>query len=267
MVTRDDVRRAARDVGAARMPVCVHASLRSFGGIEGGPATVIGGLLDEGCTVMVPTFTAIYMAQGTRRIERNAWDGERPPEPWWVTDRAYTSSTTECEEGLGALPAFVAAMPGRARGAHPLMSFCAVGPLAEALVATQTSEDPLAPLAMVAARGGAVVLMGVAPDRMTLIHVAEQRAGRTLFRRWTVNPGGPPVEVAYGGCSNGFGKLWPAIGHLARETRAGESRWVAFPAAETIDAAAAAIRADPMITHCGASGCRCDEAVAGGPIV
>ena len=60
--------------------------------------------------------------------------------------------------------------------------------------------------------------------------------------------------------------LLPILGPLARETLVGESRWVAYPARETLALAAEAIRANPGITHCGDADClRCRDAVAGGP--
>ncbi len=48
----------------------------------------------------------------------------------------------------------------------------------------------------------------------------------------------------------------------------GRSVWRVFEAREALRLAAAAIRADPRITHCGAAVCeRCDDAVAGGPVL
>jgi len=56
-VQGDDIRQAVRDLGLAARPLCVHASLRSFGSVEGGARAVVDGLLAEGCTVLVPTFS------------------------------------------------------------------------------------------------------------------------------------------------------------------------------------------------------------------
>lgn len=268
-VNREDIRSAIRELGLTGSPVCVHSSLKSFGWVDGGPEAVVESFLEEGCTVLVPTFTSFYMAQAPRgtRIERNSWDIDRPPQPWWITDRAYSVETTEVEEGMGKIPQWIAQMPDRVRGAHPLMSFCAVGPISRELVASQDSEDALAPLDELANREGSVVLIGVGLERMTMLHLAEQRVGRNLFRRWAVSPGGPPIEVAYGGCSDGFGQLMPALEPRMRQKQVGESDWMIFPAKETLKAASAAIKADPLITHCGNSPCRCDDAVLGGPVL
>ncbi len=94
------------------------------------------------------------------------------------------------------------------------------------------------PLKAIAELGGYVVLMGVNFNRLTLIHLAEQMAGRNLFRRWAKDSKGVTIEV--GGCSEGF------IKEISEN----------------------AIRNNPLITHCGDSRCdRCNDAVKGGPIL
>lgn len=142
MVTLDDICQVARDLQLSNHPLCIHASFRSFGGVvEGGPATVVDGLLAEGCTVMVPTF------QGK----------------------------------LSAIPSIVFGKLDKVRGDHPLCSFTAVGPLAHDLVDGQRPVDVFAPLKALVVSDGLVVLMGVGLDKMTLIHLAEQMVGRPLL--------------------------------------------------------------------------------------
>jgi aminoglycoside 3-N-acetyltransferase len=158
-------------------------------------------------------------------------------------------------------------MPGRVRGNHPLCSFSAVGPLAQRLIAGQTPLNINAPLAALAEVGGSVVLMGVGLEKMTLLHLAEERAGRNPFRRWANGPDGQVIEVTTGGCSDGFGKLEPLLAPLMQEAHVGQSHWRIFPAEPTLTVATAVIRQNPLITHCGRSGCRCDDAVLGGPIL
>ena len=76
------------------------------------------------------------------------------------------------------------------------------------------------------------------------------------------------MEVAEGGCSAGFGSFEPVLALLMRETKVGESAWRAYPARETLETAAAAIRESPEMTRCENPDClRCRDAVAGGPIL
>jgi aminoglycoside 3-N-acetyltransferase len=266
-VTRDDVCRGIRDVGVDGQTVCVHSSLRSFGQVEGGAEAVVEAFLEEDCTLIVPAFAATTFgvaAPDGMRPARNGYDYETAYESPG-RDRIFRPDGNEISPSMGAIPEAVLARPERLRGNHPLCSFAAVGTRPD-LVLEQRPLDVYAPLRILSARDGFVLLIGVGLERMTLVHLAEERAGRTLFRRWANAPDGKPMELEVGSCSDGFAKLEPVLGPIARETTVGASRWRAFPARGALEAAAAAIREDPQITTCGAPGClRCRDAVAGGP--
>ena len=268
-MTSADIRAALRALGLRGRALCVHSSLRSFGRLAGGADALLDALLDEGCTVLIPAFTdafAIPPPPG-RRPARNAWDYDRFAGPTAGTGRVYTPESDEIEAGLGAIPAAVIARPGRSRGDHPLNSFAAIGPRADWLIAEQGPRRVYAPLERLAEADGWIVLMGVGLTSMTFLHLAEQRAGRRLFLRWANDAAGQPSAAEVGSCSEGFGNFEPFLAPLARRIRVGESAWQAFPARETLAAAVAAIRADPMLTHCADPDCeRCNDAVAGGPI-
>jgi aminoglycoside N3'-acetyltransferase len=269
-VTREHIQQGIHDLGLSGQPVCVHSSLRSFGNVEGGPRAVVEGLLAEGCTVLVPSFSSDYGVPPPpdQRPARNGWDYVRFPGHTKGIGRIYTPEANEIDPDLGVIPGAVVAWPGRARGSHSLCSFAAIGPVADELVADQAPSRVYAPLEKLAELGGSVILMGVGLDSLTLLHLAEQQAGRRSFRRWANGPDGRPMMVEYGGCSDGFPKLEPILAPLARETRVGQSRWRAFPAQATLATAAEAIRSDPSVTHCDNPTCeRCNDAVAGGPIL
>lgn len=268
-VSASDIERALRGLGVAGQPVCLHASLRSFGRVQGGAPAVVRAFLDAGTTLLVPTFTCRFAVQplpGEMLPARNAWDpGESlpvaVPDPW-------SPDTTDVDRDMGQIPAAVAAWPGRIRGDHPMDSFTAVGPLARDLVEPQRPEDVYAPLRLLAERGGSVVLAGVGLERLTLLHLAESLAGREMFRRWAMVAGGRVVRAAVGGCSEGFPRLAPALAPLMRHTCVGASPWIVLPARETVERAAAAIRGEPSITRCTDPACaRCVDAIAGGPLL
>jgi aminoglycoside 3-N-acetyltransferase len=149
-----------------------------------------------------------------------------------------------------------------------LCSFSAVGAAARLLIASQQPLAVYASLRTLAERGGSVICMGVGLTRLTLLHLAEQRAGRQLFRRWANGPGGRPMMVEVGGCSEGFARLDGHLTPIERHTQVGGSRWRIFPAMGALALATAAIRADPAITHCSDATCeRCADAVLGGPLL
>lgn len=267
-VSIDQVRQAVQALGLTQQPLCVHASLRSFGSVAGGPAAIVDGLLAEGCTVLVPTFSWMYAVPPPPdlRPAQNGWHYDRFAGPTSGIGRVYVPSSQELDKDMGALAAAVLARPQHVRGQHPLCSFTAVGPQAHMLVSTQRPVQVYAPLERLAQAGGSIVLMGVGLESMTLLHLAEQQSGRHLFWRWANDAAGQPMAVAAGGCSDGFRGLAPALASLNRETMVGMSRWQVLPARHALEVAAQEIRRHPTITHCGASACECcNDAVRGGP--
>jgi aminoglycoside N3'-acetyltransferase len=269
-VTGEDIRRALRELGLARQVVCLHSSLRSFGHVSGGAEAVVRAFLEEECTLLVPTFSSAFAIAPPLHLqfERNGWNYSSTPTQRHYSNRVYSPEVLDIDFDMGAIPAAVVAWPGRVRGNHPLDSFTAVGPHAAELVASQTPSDAYAPLRALIRLQGFVLLIGLGLERLTLLHLAEKEAGRILFRRWANDEYGQPMAVELGGCSEGFGRLEPSVRHLMRQTSVGQSSWIVLPAAQFLTQAAAAIRADPEITHCGVAECeRCNDAIKGGPIV
>ncbi len=269
-VVLDAIRTAVHGLELSNRPLCVHSSLRSFGWVEGGAPAVVDGLLSEGCSVMVPSFTSNFEVAPPpgRRVERNGlsyesaiWPGENRPD-------CFSTDSTLVDADLGRIPSAVVSMPGRVRGDHPLNSFTAVGPLAAELIDDQRPMHVYAPLEELAERGGWIVLMGVDLTSMTLLHLAEARAGRTLFRRWARDCSGKIVESQLGSCSVGFERLQPFIAPVMREIDVGTSHWRAYLAADVLEIASVTIRLNPRITHCPDPDCiRCRDAILGGPII
>jgi aminoglycoside 3-N-acetyltransferase len=238
--------------------------------VDGGAATIVQAFLDEVCTLLVPTFSSAFAVAPPLHLqfERNGWDYDAKRARSPVTDRIYSTEVSDIDRDMGAIPGAVVAWPERVRGNHPINSFTAVGPRATELVSGQSPLDVYAPLAALARMGGFVLLMGVGLKGMTLLHLAEKGAGRTLFQRWANGANGQPVAVEVGGCSEGFDKLEPYLSPVERTVLIGQSTWKLFPANQALSLATKAIRADPQITHCDVASCkRCDDAVAGGPIL
>lgn len=270
VVTGQEVRQALRGLGLPGRAVCLHSSLRSFGHVVGGAVAVVRAFLDEGCTLLVPTFSSAFEVEPPPRLqfERNGWDYSAHRAPRQSPERVYTPEAPDIDRDMGAIPVAVVAWPGRVRGNHPLDSFTAVGPRAAELIAGQAPLDVYAPLTALIRVDGFVLLMGVGFERATLLHLAEKAAGRRLFLRWANDPHGRPVAVEVGGCSEGFGKLEPHLRRAVRRVSIGRSSWTLLPAGQALAHAAAAISADPRITHCGVMSCeRCNDAVKGGPVL
>ncbi|MEU8797518.1 AAC(3) family N-acetyltransferase [Spirillospora sp. NPDC048819] len=252
-------------------PVMVHASLRSFGAaIDGGADTLLDALLKRGGTVMAPTFTEPHFSVPAPADMRPACNGldytAVPPGPDIPTGPAYSVDCGRINPQLGALPALLIGRVGAVRGRHPLNSFAAIGPNAARLIGAQSPDDVYGPIRELAGRRGVILLVGVGLNRMTALHLAEQRSGRRLFRRWARDEEGVIRMVEVGSCSEGFPRLEPVLNPLARTAIVGASRWRAFPARQVLTAATAAIAADQDITRCPDTECvLCRDAIAGGP--
>jgi aminoglycoside N3'-acetyltransferase len=269
-VTVQDVRRALRSLGLSGQAVCLHSSLSSFGHVEGGAQTIVRAFLEEGCTLLVPTFSSAFetIAPAHLRFERNGWNYETGRVARAGARKIFTPDSAEIDDDMGAIPSAVLALDESVRGNHPLDSLTAAGPRASELASGQTPSDVYAPLNALIRAGGFVLLMGVGLERMTLLHLAEKAAGRELFRRWARGADGRTIVAETGGCSEGFGRLEPHLRPVVRTAVVGGSVWKLLPAAQSLELAAEAIRDDPRITHCGVATCeRCNDAVAGGPIL
>ncbi len=246
-VTLDAIQTAVTQLGLVGQPLCMHASLRSFGHVHGGAATVVEGLLQQGCTVMVPTHS--YDAYHIPAPVDGIVDSSAP---------VYTPDSNAIEaQNMGVIPVYVLHKAGRVRGNHPLDSFTAVGPFATQLVEGQSADDVYAPVRVLEQLGGYIVLMGVGLNRLTALHHAERLAGRPLFKLWAKGADGQPAQARLGGCSEGFVNLDPILAPIERQIRVGQSLWRIFPVEPLLALAVAAIRANPMITHCGNA--ECDE--------
>jgi len=270
-----DFTEAIHNLGIENACVEVHSSFRSFGAqVDGGADTALDAFTEAGCSVLVFAYTTgqfeLLPPEGAQqRISRNAWgdydhfQSESVPSP-----RIYTPDCTDImREDLGLIPYTLVNRPGRARGNHPLNSFAAIGPCAETLVAEQTAEDVFAPLRRLCELDGYVLLMGVSLNRATILHYAENVAGRAPFIRWAKNAQGETIPCRIGSCSSGFPKLDPIAAPIERQVTVGNSLWRCFPARALVALCAAEMRANPAITRCGNPACpRCADAIAGGPI-
>ncbi|MFC4118880.1 AAC(3) family N-acetyltransferase [Nonomuraea zeae] len=272
MIQAGHLRRACGDLALTGRPVIVHASLRSFGlPLHGGADALLDALLARGRTVVVPAFTQPQfgvLPPATMRPARNGVDYTAlPAGPAAQDGPVYDAGCGLINPSMGVLPATLIGRPGAVRGRHPLNSFAAIGPRAAELIAAQSPADVYGPIRELAGRDGAILLIGVGLDRMTALHLAEQRSGRRLFLRWARGAGGRVGMVEVGSCSRGFARLEPVLAPYARTTTVGASSWRAYPARQALDAAARAIAADQDITHCPDRGClACRDSIAGGPV-
>ncbi|MFF5171663.1 aminoglycoside N(3)-acetyltransferase [Micromonospora sp. NPDC000089] len=155
----------------------VHAGLRTLGFLCGGPQALVLALRDalgpDG-TLVVPTHTP-------ENSDPAGWRNPPVPVDWWPViqrempgfDPAVTPSRF-----MGALAETVRCWPGARRSDHPHVSFAALGPQAERIVAGHSRADMLgerSPLGRVNDLDGEVLLLGVDHGANTSLHLAEYR--------------------------------------------------------------------------------------------
>jgi aminoglycoside 3-N-acetyltransferase len=249
--------------------VCIHSSIRSFGGLENGPQTIIEAFLKEDCTLVVPTFSWNYLVPplDKQKPKQNAWDYIKDE----IEDgnKIYDTSTLEIDEDMGVLPAAVVNANGRIRGGHPLCSFSAIGKQAGQIIRGQDPLNVFYPLEKLVNENGYIILMGVDYNAMTLIHLAEKKAGRNPFKRWAKNSRGDTTMVEVGGCSEGFTNFSTYFKEkgIVAEQMVGKSLWKIINAKEALLLTMDLIRENPEITRCKENCLRCQEAIKGGPLV
>jgi aminoglycoside 3-N-acetyltransferase len=155
----------------------VHSSMRAVGWVVGGAQALALALFDalgpEG-TLVVPTHTP-------DNSDPSAWQHPPVPAHWWPVIREQTPAFDPAvtpSRWMGALAEIVRTWPGVRRSDHPQVSFAAVGPHAERIVADHALDEMLgerSPLGRLYDSDADVLLLGAGHDSNTSLHLAEYR--------------------------------------------------------------------------------------------
>jgi aminoglycoside 3-N-acetyltransferase len=255
-VTYRDLITGLRNLGIEHgCPVIAHASLSSFGEVRGGPEALLGALQDSVSSLIMPTFTSGPAVipevgpEGNAILYGSGKDSNLLAE-FFKPDMA-------ADKIMGVVPETLRKLPGSYRSSHPLLSFS--GLHAETILATQTLDDPLAPIRVMAEQGGSVLLIGVDHTTNTSIHYAEKLAGRKQFLRWALTAEGVCECPGYPGCSNGFQAIAPHLEMVTHRSNIGHSVVQAIPLKDLVRVVMACLAEDPMALLCHRLDCeRCN---------
>jgi len=237
-------------------PIIAHASLRAFGWVHGGPQAMVGALLTSFATVMMPVFTYKTMVTPEVGPPNNALrygdhhDANRLAEIYHADMPA--------DPLMGIIPETLRTHPKARRSRHPILSFTGVH--AEQALESQTFNDPLAPIRILAEKGGWVLLIGTDHRTNTSIHLAERLAGRKQFVRWAMTGPGIVQCSGFPGCSEGFQAIAPDLRQTGalRIARLNSGEVHAIPLEILISVVQGRLRTDPLALLCDYSDCmRC----------
>ncbi len=268
-VTKNQIIAAIDMAGLSKKCVCMHASLKSFGTVDGGAKTVVDAFLEAGCTIITPAFSFKYMVTPPEKFrpKNNGLDYSKifiNPE---AANAVFDPLENDVDDDAGAISREVLSREGRVRGKHQLCSFAGIGPFAGDLIMTQQSMDTFAPIKNLIQFDGYLLLMGTGLDKMAAMGYAEQLAGRNLFVRWARDISGKPLMVEIFNYNRGFERFDAFYWKVEKNAVVGRSLWRIFPARKFLTLTSNIIITRPDTTHCGDPACvKCNDAVSGGPL-
>ena len=219
--------------------VIVHSSLKSFGTLEGGVETLLGGLETATATLVAPAFSYQTLLRG-------------PDSPI----HAQFERGTRVSRDIGRLAQVMVERPDAARSSHPALSFVAIGEQAREVVDRQTLANPYAPIGALYDLGGFALLAGVDHSSDTSIHYGEYLAGMPLLTRYLPQDG-RVTACSFPNCSADFERLAPYVHPVT--AYAGRSKLRLFQVRELVDATVRLLQQDPEALLCTYPSCRCQQ--------
>lgn len=263
MLGYSDFKSKLNSLGLRDRPVIAHASLKTFGRIQGDGDTwlntVLMALVDTTGGLVMPTFTYKTMITPGVGPANNGItygrqiDLNRMAEPFHYEMPA--------DPLMGKLPEALRKNPNANRTSHPILSFA--GANVDFALGVQTLYSPLEPIGALADKDGWVLLMGVDHTVNTSIHYAEKLAGRRQFVRWAyVRDRDRIVECSgFPGCSDGFVGLAQDLEAHTRRVEIGLSFVDAIPLEVLVRVVRARIKANPLDLLCQREDCQRCQAV------
>ncbi|MCY1702129.1 AAC(3) family N-acetyltransferase [Deinococcus sp. SL84] len=250
MMNKSAVSPAELDAGLAALGldgtqhVLAHASLRSFGRLEGGSRTLVDTLLGRTATLAAPAFTYATML----------YRATDPVHARFSRDRRVSRE-------LGRLPQEMVERAAAQRSFHPTLSFVSLGEEAQYVTRRQSLAQPYGPVGALYELGGYSLMIGTDWDSNTAVHYGEYLAGVPYLSRW-VELNGEVTEMAFPNCSADFGNLAPQVQDLGRRVQVGRSTLQLYPLRALVDRAVDMLRHDPKALLCRSRSCRCQQVAA-----
>lgn len=255
MVTSTDLKSGLAKLDLKKNLVIAHASLKSFGHIEGGAETMLEALLDSVRGIIMPAFTYKTMLNPEVGPPRNGitygseTDLNKQAEPF--------HPDMPVDKLMGILPETLRKHPKAKRSAHPIQSFAGIG--ANPIINSQTIFDSFAPIRALTESDGWVLLLGVDHTVNTSIHYAEKLGGRMQFIRWALLPDRVVECSDFPGDSEGFNAIAPLVEKYTRRVYIGGALVQAVHLNSLIRVVLNQLQQNPLALLCSRKDCeRCN---------
>lgn len=248
---------ALRDLGLTpRSRLIVHIAPSSLEAVAGGTESVLGAILASSETLIMPAFTYRTMVVPETGPPENGVTYGSDVERTRTADFFHPEMPSD--PVMGEAVEILRHKPESSRSSHPILSFAGMN--ADECLATQTLDQPLAPIAWLAEGDGDVLLVGADHTANVSLHYAEQLAGRKQFVRWALTPDGVATCPDFPGCSDGFAAIGRHLQGVARLALLGRTLIQMIPLRDLIHVAVAWMRQDPRALLCDRLGCeRCRD--------
>jgi aminoglycoside 3-N-acetyltransferase len=256
MLTINDLTTAFTTLGLQNKAVIAHASLSTFGPVEGGAETFVASLARTTGAIIMPTHTYKTMVTPSTGPANNAINYTRG-QPWNRLAVPFRLDMP-ADSLMGAVPEMLRKWPGAQRSNHPILSFAGLG--VDAILDSQTIAEPFAPVEKIANMDGWVLLLGVNHTTNTSMHYAEKLAGRNQFTRWAMTEAGVTACPGFPGCSVGFNAIEAEVQIFTKTITVGQAIVRALPLRGLIVRVIEMIKKDRHALLCMNNDCeRCAE--------
>jgi aminoglycoside 3-N-acetyltransferase len=227
-------------------PVIAHASLKAFGQVTGGAKAVLGALLEDFETVIMPTFTYKTMIIPEDGPPNNAIEYGTMEDANRMAE--FFRDDMPADKLMGVIAETLRQHSDASRSKHPILSFSGIN--AKEILDEQEIDEPLAPISALAEEDGWVLLLGVSHKANTSIHLGECLAGRKTFVRWALMSDVIVECPDFPSCSDGFDHIRPWLAPYTRSKRVGNALVQAMPMRDLIETVRQLVRENPLVLLC-----------------
>jgi len=244
-----------KKLGISKNLVIAHASLRSLGSVDAG--TLLSAILESTRGIVMPTFTYKTMLNPEVGPIHNGMTYGSEDNLNKLAEPFHADIPVD--KSMGVLPEVLRKHPQAKRSMHPIQSFAGIG--AEAVINSQSSYEPFAPIAALAEQDAWVLLLGVDHRVNTSIHYGEKLAGRMQFIRWALTRDKVVECPGFPGDSEGFNAIAPEVEKYTRRAEINGGAVQAVHLKSLLNVTVEMIHSNPYALLCGRPDCERCEAV------